>query len=192
MALLDKVVGAVIPPESEDARRKAREKAQAFAGGVYDWLGLILDHHARIEAAFAAVAQAPAGTPRLAAFKSLALLLTAHSNAEESVIYPALVRLGHEVHAMHGYEEQAQTKVKMAELEYRDPSGQPFLDELDNIRGAVAHHMYEEENGRLLDLKQLSAHDQDTLTRRFQQEFDRYLRSDAQQGADSDFPAAPH
>jgi hypothetical protein len=58
MALLDRVVGETIPPGSESARGKAREKALAFAKPD-DWL---------------------------------ALILTAHSNAEESVIYPALAR----------------------------------------------------------------------------------------------------
>jgi len=50
---------------------------------------------------------------------------------------------------------------------------------LDQLRGAVAHHMYEEENGRLLDIRQLPAPQQLELTRRYRQEFDRYLRSDS-------------
>src|SRR6185312_3381214 len=104
IALLDRVVGETIPLESESARRKAREKALAYAKPD-DWLGLILEHHDRIEAAFAAVVAASAGPSRQAAFKSLALILTAHSNAEESVIYPALVRAGHDVHALEGYKE---------------------------------------------------------------------------------------
>ena len=174
MSLFDKVVGEVIPPESEEERRRAREKAQAFAAPD-DWLGLILEQHARIEAAFAAVARAPGPASRWAALRSLALLLTAHANAEEAVIYPALVRAGHRWRARAGYKEQAQAKVMMAELEYLDPVAQEFLDELDNIRGSVAHHMYEEESKRLLDLKQLTVQEQEQLTDRFQQEFDRYL-----------------
>jgi len=66
-------------------------------------------------------------------------------------------------------------ETKLADLEHQDPAAQAFLDALDQIRGAVAHHMYEEENGRLLDIKQLPAAEQLELTRRYQQEFDRYL-----------------
>lgn len=178
MALLDRIVGEIVPPESESARAKAREKALAFAKPD-DWLGLILEHHDRIEAAFAAVVAASPGPSRQTALESLALMLTAHSNAEESVIYPALARAGHDVHALEGYKEQAQAKIKMADLERQDPTLQAFLDALDQIRGAVAHHMYEEENGRLLDVKQLPAAEQQEITRRYRQEFDRYFRSDS-------------
>jgi hypothetical protein len=50
--------------------------------------------------------------------------------------------------------------------------------------------MYEEENGRLLDLKQLGSQEQEWLTRRFRQEFDRYLRHDTtEQATAADSPA---
>ena len=54
MSILDKVIAAVTPPESEDARREAREKAQA-AASPGDWLSMVLEHHKHIETAFAAV-----------------------------------------------------------------------------------------------------------------------------------------
>jgi hypothetical protein len=50
MSIIDKVVAAVTPPESEDTRLKARAKARASAGKD-DWLGMVLDHHEQIEAA---------------------------------------------------------------------------------------------------------------------------------------------
>ena len=52
-----------------------------------------------------------------------------------------------------------------------------FLDKLEHIRGAVAHHMYEEESDRFLDLKQISATNQARLTARYMEEFDRYVDS---------------
>jgi len=81
------------------------------------------------------------------------VLLTGHANAEEAVIYPALVHFGHKSHAMTGYTEQAGAKANLGELEYLDPMGQDYLDKLEHIRGAVVHHMYEEESDRFLDLK---------------------------------------
>ena len=174
MSLMDKVVAAVTPPESEEKRRDARAKARA-AAGQNDWLALVLEHHVQIEGAFAAVKAAGDLTTRLAAQKELALLLTGHSNAEEAVIYPALVHFGHKSHAMTSYTEQAGAKANLGELEYLDPMGQDFLDKLEHIRGAVAHHMYEEESDRFLDLKKLPALDQDRLTRRFREEYERYV-----------------
>jgi hypothetical protein len=175
MSIIDKVVAAVTPPESEEARRDARAKAQAAAGRD-DWLALILDHHRQIEEAFEAVKAAADATSRLAAQKQLAVILTGHSNAEEAVIYPALVRSGHKTHGMMGYTEQAGAKANLGELEYLDPLSQEYVDKLEHIRGAVAHHMYEEESDRFLDLKELPAPEQSRLTYRFKEEFDRYIR----------------
>jgi hypothetical protein len=144
MSMLDKVVAAVTPPESEAKRQEAREKARAMAG-ENDWLALVLQHHEQIEGAFAALCATQDLSSRIAAQKELAVLLTAHSNAEESVIYPALVYFGHKSHAMTGYTEQAGAKANMGELEYLDPMSQDYLDKLAHVRGAVLHHMYEEE-----------------------------------------------
>jgi hypothetical protein len=176
--MLEKVVAAVKPEESGTARLKARAQARASAKPE-DWLSLVLDHHTLIEDAFAAVRGAPAAAARLTALKSLALILTGHSNAEESVIYPALALAGHKSHATAGYEEQAEAKVDMGELENLDPAHQEFLDKLDHIRNAVAHHMYEEEHDRFLDLKSLPAGDQEQLTRRYKEEFERYMGDEA-------------
>jgi hypothetical protein len=178
MSMLDKVVAAVTPPESEEKRREARRKAQAMAG-ENDWLGLIIQHHQQIEGAFAALRATQDLSSRLAAQKDLAVLLTGHSNAEESVIYPALVYCGHKSHAMTSYTEQAGAKANLGELEYLDPMSQDYLDKLEHVRGAVLHHMYEEESDRFLDLKkELPQVDQERLTKRFKEEFERYMGAD--------------
>jgi hypothetical protein len=173
MSILDKVVAAVTPLESDEARRTARSRARAAAEGD-DWLAQILDHHEQIDAAFAAVAAATDVTGRRAAQMELEVLLSAHANAEESVIYPALIYFGHKSHGNAGYAEQAGAKANMGELEYLDPLSQEFVDKLEHIRGAVAHHVYEEENDRFLDLKKLPAADQARLTVRYAEEFARF------------------
>jgi hypothetical protein len=136
---------------------------------------MILQHHEKIEAAFAAVRTANDADGRFSAQRRLAVILTGHSNAEEAVIYPALVRFGHKSHGMVGYTEQAGAKANMGELEYLNPMSQDYLDKLEHIRGAVAHHMYEEESDRFLDLKRLSSADQARLTERYAEEFERYV-----------------
>jgi len=178
MSMLDKVVAAVTPPQSAQKRAAARQKARAMAG-QNDWLALVLQQHEQIEGAFAAVQAARELHTRVLAQKELAVLLTGHSNAEESVIYPAMVHFGHKAHAMTGYTEQAGAKANLGELDYLDPMSQEYLDKLEHVRGAVLHHMYEEESERFLDLKQeLPAADQERLTQRFKEEFDRYAGAD--------------
>jgi hypothetical protein len=177
MSILDKVVAAVTPPESQEARRKARAEARAASDGT-DWLGHILDHHEEIEAAFAAVKAATDVTTRRAAQAELSILLSAHANAEEAVIYPALIYFGHKTHGTAGYTEQAGAKANLGELEYLDPMSQDYIDKLEHVRGAVAHHVYEEEHDRFLDLKKLSAADQARLTERYAEEFSRFSGDD--------------
>jgi hypothetical protein len=53
MSIIDAVVAAVTPPESEETRLEARAKARASAAQG-DWLSTVLDHHEQVEAAFAA------------------------------------------------------------------------------------------------------------------------------------------
>jgi hypothetical protein len=178
MSILDKAVAAVTPPESEQARVEARNKANA-AAMPGDWLAQILGHHLDIEDAFAEVKGAGNATSRAAALKQLGVLLTGHAIAEEAVIYPALADGGEKTHASMGYEEQSMVKIEMALLEKLEPMSQDFYDKLEHIEGAVAHHVYVEEGSWFLHLKKkASVEDQALLTRRYGEEYDRYVGAD--------------
>jgi hypothetical protein len=184
MSILDKVVAAVTPPESDEQRAEARARARAAAMDG-DWLSLVLDHHQQIESAFAAVKAATDAKGRVDAQRRLALLLTGHSIAEEAVIYPAMVKANEQAHSTKAYSEQSAAKVQMGLLEDLDPMSREYSEKLEHIRGAVAHHVYEEEGSWFVDLKtKLPPADQTKMTFRYQEEFSRYTR-------DSD-DSAPH
>ncbi|MDV5824871.1 hemerythrin domain-containing protein [Sphingobium naphthae] len=174
MSIIDKVVAAVTPPESEEARAKARAKAEA-AARPGDWLSQILDHHRQIEALFAAVKSATTAEARREAQKRLALILTGHSVAEEAAIYPALAADKQVGHAELAYQEQSAAKMEMGLLERLDPMSQDYLDKLEHIRGAVAHHVYSEEGTWFLELaKDVGPEEQAMITQRYKEEFERY------------------
>jgi hypothetical protein len=177
MTIVDRIIGAITPPESAEARLEARHKATA-AALPGDWLSLVLDHHQQIETAFVLVRQATSATLQRAAQKKLAALLTGHAVAEEAVLYPALSEGGETGHATKAYTEQSAAKLQMGLLERLEPLSQDYLDKLEHIRGAVAHHVYEEEGNWFLDIKQtLAPSEQDRLTARYREEFDRYMGS---------------
>jgi hemerythrin superfamily protein len=179
MSIIDKVVAAVTPPESDDARAKARTKARSSASKG-DWLSMVLDHHEQIEAAFAAVKAAREAGPRVLALKRLALLLTAHSIAEEAALYPALAKADEKGHATKAYTEQSAAKLQLGLLEDLPLMSQEFVDKLEHIEGAVAHHVYEEESNWFLDLRsKLPSADQVKLTERYQEQFSRYMGDDS-------------
>jgi hypothetical protein len=179
MSVLDKMVAAIAPPESEEARKEAREKARA-AALPGDWLSMVIEHHLQIEEAFADVKAANTASARRAAEKTLAVILTGHSNAEESVLYPALVAADEKSHATMAYTEQAAAKIQMGLLERLEPMSQDYLEKLEHIRGAVAHHVYEEEGTWFIDLKEkVPAPEQAELARRYAEEFERYVDEDS-------------
>jgi len=179
MSIVDKVIAAVTPPESEEQRLEARNKAHA-AAEPGDWLSQILDHHLNIEDAFEDVKDAGDAASRRMALKRLGIVLTGHAIAEESIIYPALADGGEKTHAGVGYDEQAMVKIQMALLEKLEPMSADFIDKLEHIEGAVAHHVYAEEGNWYLDLKKkLPASDQALLTQRYAEEYERYVGADA-------------
>jgi hemerythrin superfamily protein len=190
MSLLDKIVASITPLESDEERLRARENArtQAVQGG---WVHRIIDDHDRIERAFEAVRSAPDATAQKAAERELATLLNGHSAAEEAVIYPELVDTSQKGHATLGYEEQAATKVQLGLLGKIEPMTQDYLDKLEHIRGAVTHHMYQEENSWLVTLeREILSERQQLVLERYEEEMSRYASRDAARGARADAPAA--
>jgi hypothetical protein len=179
MSIIDKAIAALTPPESEEQRRDATEKARS-AASPGDWLSMALDHHEQIREAFDDV-RAAQGAARMVAFKKLATILNGHSLAEEIVLYPGLSDAGETGHANMAYTEQTATKMQMAALEKLDPSSEEWMDKFEHVRGAVLHHMYEEEDNWFLDLKSQSP-DQSMLTARFKEEFERYVGDDLKSG----------
>lgn len=179
MSVIDKFVAAVTPPESEEARIEARAEARAMApsGG---WFAMILDHHVLLEDAFAATKAAGDAASRTAALKHLGVVLTGHAIAEEAVVYPGMGEAGHRTHATMGYDEQVMVKMQMAMLEQLDPMSEDFDDKLEHIRGAVAHHMYQEEGTWFPELhNDAPAADQAMITKRYNEEWSRYVGADA-------------
>lgn len=174
MSFLDKIVAAITPPESDEDRREARDKAQRLAKPG-DWLSHALEHHRRIEACFELALGANSVAERRAALRDLSMVLTAHANAEEAVLYPAMANESSKASAGMAYEEHAMTRIQMGALETLDPMGQDWRDKLGHIRGAVLHHVYQEESNWFLDLADKCKPEESLmLAQRFQEEYHRY------------------
>lgn len=175
MSILDKAIGAITPPESDEDRAEARAKAEAMSRPG-DWLSQIIEHHRGIEAQFAAVKAATTPDARRSAQEKLGVLLTAHSIAEEAALYPAMAAHRQVGHAEVAYQEQSAAKMEMGLLERLDPDSEDYDDKLEHIEGAVAHHVYSEEGTWFIDLVQsVPAAEQAMIQQRYNEEYDRYI-----------------
>lgn len=178
MSIVDKVVAAVTPPESRRARAKARQEALSTAEPG-SWFAMVLDHHQQIEAAFDALESTTSPSQRRAAQRWLATLLTGHAIAEEVTLYPAMASHGEKGRTELAYQEQSAAKGETAALEELDPMSEDYTDKVAHIRGAVEHHMYEEEDTWFAKLqKKASPETMSRLTRRYEEEFSRYMGED--------------
>jgi hypothetical protein len=175
MSLLDKVIAAVVPEPSAEERAECRARARSLSGGS-GWLAQVLDHHEQIEAAFAAVKEAPSAPTRRAAQKWLATLLTGRSLAEEAVLYPAMALGTQKSHSVEAFSEQSGAKVQTAGLDLLEPMSKDYLDKLEHLRAAVAMHVHREESDWFPELRKSDdSVGQAKLSRRYKEEFERYL-----------------
>ena len=176
---LKEAVG-LTPTYTSEEREEARATARA-AAKPGDWLSQILDHHVQLEQAFAAVKATRDAASRTTAQKKLAVLLTGHANAEESVIYPAMEMTGEDGDVSHAFKEQAEAKIQMAMLDaVPDKMSSAYTDKLEEIRLAVVHHMMHEEKEWFPGLAENATPEQDAkATKLYREEFDRYVHDDA-------------
>ncbi len=176
MGVLDMLLSAVTPEASPEDRARSRAKALALAGnGNGRWLASTVVHHKQIEAAFDAVKAAAGADARRSAQKRLALALTGHSLAEEAVLYPAMALSDQKAHPGVAFTEQSAAKVQLAALDDLAPASQDYMDKLEHLRAAVAHHIHEEESNWFMKLHDVASPDKQVqLSRRYQEEFQRY------------------
>lgn len=175
MSILDKIVAAVTPPESDQDRIEARQMAEQYVDRA-PWLAMVLDHHRQIDAAFETVKQATDAGQKRQALRELGTLLTGHSIAEEAVIYPSLSDVGDTGHATMAYTEQAAAKMQIGLLERMDPMSQDFDDKFGHLEGAVKHHVYQEEGNWFRQLADAADDtDHQMIADRYTEEFNRYM-----------------
>lgn len=176
MSILDKIIAAVTPPESDYERQEAHQSARRHAERA-PWLAMVLDHHEQIDAAFERVKFTNETAGRRAALRKLTILLTGHALAEEGVIYPALSDNGENGHATMAYTEQSAAKMQLGLLEHMDPMSQDFDDKLGHLEGAVKHHVYQEESNWFIDLiNNAPEADHAMISKRYSEEFNRYIQ----------------
>ena len=148
------------------------------AAGRGDWLAMIQAHHAMIARSFEDLMASQSRTylQRDRLIARIGYQLTAHSVAEENIIYPALAMAGMTSDSDKLYLDQSHAKVMNAQLElaaHANRTGGQWMEPARALQAAVLKHAKEDEEGRLYpQLKQkLSAEQNALLTAGYAREF---------------------
>ena len=177
MNLVEKVQEMVGVTPSYTTQEREKIRTQAHQKATTQWFSQVLEHHTKIEEAFAAVKSANSATTRADAQKKLGALLTGHSIAEEAIIYPFIKLEVSSMDATHAYAEQSVAKVEMVALDgIKDKMSMEYTDKLEEIRKAVLHHMVEEERDFFPALQdKVDAVKNTKITQQYKMEFERYM-----------------
>ncbi|GGO92034.1 hypothetical protein GCM10011584_27520 [Nocardioides phosphati] len=117
-----------------------------------DVVELIMKDHREVERLFEQLRTDPASRP--GALPVLTTLLFAHSRAEESEVYPVVAdEVGASDHVEHSQEEHVEADELLAKLADTDPESPEFLTALEEVVKAVSHHIEEEEETVLADMR---------------------------------------
>lgn len=125
--------------------------AQTASGGD-DWLEMVKAHHKMVEQHFDTMLDSAGKTflKREVMERKLDYLLTAHSVAEENVLYPALARAGLINEADRLYLDQAHAKVMNAGLQLVAAKEEgEWFQKVRDLRAAVLKHAKEDEEANL-------------------------------------------
>lgn len=127
-----------------------RYPPMAGAGGLTagDWMNQVRAQHAAIDRQFQ-VLKRPLGLgARRAGLMTLKTMLTAHSIAEETALYPGVVLMVDRGEGDRLYREQQEAKVMLAEIDNMMAMGRTgdFLGRLTALETAIKAHVAEEEN----------------------------------------------
>jgi hemerythrin-like domain-containing protein len=135
--------GRLLPPLVSALISASRTRAGC------DPFALLMDDHRRILSLLDEMATAPSGSRlrRGRLFLALKRKLAKHAMAEEDVVYPIVRKeRGSEDPGMHLYEEHADMKTLLYEIESQLMAGQDWGGTVGHLRDLIRSHIDEEEN----------------------------------------------
>jgi hemerythrin superfamily protein len=148
--------------------------AQTMAAGG-NWFDMVKAHHVLIAQNLDRILATDDGqvAERMRLQKHLGYLLTAHSVAEENVLYPAVARMGLTADSDRLYMEQAQAKVVNADLGMSPPGTSAWRDHVSALKTAILHHAKVEEEADIFPrlMKSAGLELNAMLTQGYQQQF---------------------
>jgi len=110
-----------------------------------DIVKVLQSQHQQVRELLTTIGSASA-SDRAQPFNELISMLKAHETAEESVVYPAIRRVGGESIADKRIAEQKEAETVIAGLQKADPSSSQFAEMFNKFHAAVEEHANAEES----------------------------------------------
>jgi hypothetical protein len=140
-----------------------------------EWLDLVLQHHGQIEVALEKSGRVTRLDEYQIAHRELRVLLSAHTDAEELVLYAAL-GLVNKAQANAASAEHEVIRLHLAEIRLSEPFTVEHRHHHDSMEVYVLNHMYQEECLGLLALQvRTLGTTQSQLSKRYREEFTRHF-----------------
>jgi hemerythrin superfamily protein len=137
------LLGRLLPPIITAMASAARTRA----GG--DPFGLLIEDHRKILMLLDRMVEEQSGSKfrRGSLFLALKRKLAKHAMAEEDVVYPIVRKqMGHEDQGKHLYDEHADMKILLYDIEARLMAGEDWSAPVGQLRDLIRSHVDEEEN----------------------------------------------
>jgi hemerythrin superfamily protein len=115
-------------------------------------LEMIYEDHRKVDTLFAEIEKTNSPQKREEFFAQIYKDLSAHSEAEEEVVYPAIRSQFPEV--QHLYNEQAEMKQLLEDIKSSTGSDPSFMTRVKKLKEMVQHHVKEEENNMFNKFRQ--------------------------------------
>jgi hemerythrin superfamily protein len=160
LALFDRVkdaVRSVLSSSSSSSSGQDESQAGRPADDGGDVVDLIMHDHREVERLFDEVKSHPEKRPLLVPV--LAMVLTAHSRAEEAEVYPVASHDTDQADEVaHSQKEHLQAERLLARLADTNPQSKKFDEVLAKLVDAVTHHVREEESTVLPGIRERLDH----------------------------------
>lgn len=132
VAALTGVAGSVITQSSDKSDMNIQD--------------IIRMDHQKVNTLFMQISQTEDPQKRQEYFGQIYKDLTAHAEAEENVVYPAVRPYYGEGDTQELYDEQSQMKVLLDEIRSLNPSSSEFLNRVNQLKDIVMDHVRQEES----------------------------------------------
>jgi hemerythrin superfamily protein len=144
--------------------------------GDMNILEIIYEDHRKVETLFKEIKKTDDPNKRQEFFGQIFKDLTAHANAEEDVVYPAIREKLPKTQQL--YDEQAEMKQLLEDIKSTSATSPAYMEKIQQLKRMVKEHVNEEESNMFAKFRQVMNEDQlEALAKQFKEAKNRHQQA---------------